>query len=342
VPRIQQDGFARFSDYGQMQQRDQSESEVEALERQLALATAMRGGGEGTQAGRVFVAQSPLNVLASAMQGYQVGKLNKKLSAAQERALAARTALEAEKIAYSRGRDTKNDERMARQDDESTLERAAQFEQADKADAAAAEQLQYSRGRDVKADEGKVLSRREQLSDAAQKRQQALDDEVSRRQFERSKPATSQPTEGERKSATLATRLRAGLRQLDVFEETNPGAAKPGLLERGLTSLGAESAANMSRSSMRQQADAAQRDVIDALLTASTGAAYTKQQFDDTRISFFPQPGDTADTVKAKKERLRTAVDAIEQQAGRAAPAIDQALGSKPAANDGWKVTRVK
>ena len=211
----------------------------------------------------------------------------------------------------------------------------------------ASEQTQYNRGRDVKSDAWRqsqaVSARTQELADEAREREQELADKEADRDFERSKPA--QPTEGERKSATLATRLRSGLQQLDALEQIAPGSEKPGILERGLQSLGAEGAANVSRSSSRQQANAAQSDILDALLTASTGAAYTQQQFQDARTSYFPQPGDSAATVKAKKQRLLTTISAVENQAGRAAPAIDQALGSgapAPAANSGWKVTRIK
>lgn len=219
--------------------------------------------------------------------------------------------------------------------------------------AAQAEEMQYQRGRDTKADEwrarqaemirqDKFLQRTQELADEASRREFQLGRDEASRKFELSKPSTSQPTEGERKSATLATRLRAGLDQLDALERTVPGSEKPGILERGLESLGAGSVANFSRGAGRQQANAAQADILDALLTASTGAAYTKQQFEDARMSYFPQPGDSAATVKAKKQRLLTTVAAVNNQAGRAAPGIDQALGASAPAGNGWKVTRVK
>jgi hypothetical protein len=61
-------------------------------------------------------------------------------------------------------------------------------------------------------------------------------------------------------------------------------------------------------------------DMLDAALTLGTGAAYTKEQLEGYRKSYFPQIGDTKDNVRDKKDRLANVIKAAKIAAGRAAP----------------------
>lgn len=153
-------------------------------------------------------------------------------------------------------------------------------------------------------------------------------------------PADKQSTvsEGERKSATLLKRMEGSLGQLQSVLETAPGAAKPELIPaaiRGVTFGMAEAAPNFVTSSNRQQVEAAQLDILDAALTLGTGAAYTKEQLEGYRKSYFPQIGDSNATVQAKQRRLENVLDAARIAAGRAAPAQSGASG-------GWSIQEVK
>jgi hypothetical protein len=141
----------------------------------------------------------------------------------------------------------------------------------------------------------------------------------------------------ERKVAALGVRLEGSLRSLNGITERNPGSERPTVAERaaeGLPLVG-EIAANKIRSSDRQQADAAQLDALDAALTLATGAAYTKEQLQNLRKAYFPQIGDTDETVKAKEARFESIVQAARIAAGRAEPAINAALEKSPAKNTG-------
>ncbi len=138
-------------------------------------------------------------------------------------------------------------------------------------------------------------------------------------------PQTGNVTEGERKAAALGTRLDAALTALNGITAKTPDAVKPGFFEKGLESVGAEMAANTVRSSDRQQADTAQLDALDAALTLATGAAYTKEQLQNLRKSYFPQIGDSDATVAAKQKRFETIVETARIAAGRAEPSIDRA-----------------
>lgn len=127
-------------------------------------------------------------------------------------------------------------------------------------------------------------------------------------------------TESERKSGTLLTRLRGSQAQLAEVTARNPDAASPNFLGQALSSVGLETAGNLVTSSDRQRVNAAQLDLLDAALTLGTGAAYTREQLEGYRKSFFPQIGDSEETIRDKEERLKNVIAAAEVAAGRAEP----------------------
>lgn len=142
---------------------------------------------------------------------------------------------------------------------------------------------------------------------------------------------TAVATEGERKAATLLKRLEGSQVQLATALQENPDAVKPGLIANGLRAVGADAIANTAAtSSERQRVEAAQLDMLDAALTLGTGAAYTREQLEGYRRSYFPQIGDTADTIKDKEARLANVIEAAKIAGGRA-------VKEAPAANPGVK-----
>lgn len=141
---------------------------------------------------------------------------------------------------------------------------------------------------------------------------------------------TGNVTEGERKAAALATRLDASLQKLQAVTAGNEASQKPGVLERGFENIGMETAANIARSPARQRVNAAQLDALDAALTLATGAAYTKEQLESLRTSYFPQMGDDETTVKDKRDRFALIVETARIAAGRAEPSVDKALATRP------------
>lgn len=147
------------------------------------------------------------------------------------------------------------------------------------------------------------------------------------------------PTEGERKAATLLSRLDFSLRQLEQSVKENPDSASPNLgaeVVRNIPLIGGP-AANAITPASRQRVEAAQLDILDAALTLGTGAAYTKEQLEGYRRSYFPQIGDSEDTIADKSERLNNVVSAARIAAGRAAP---DAAPPKEAAGStgGWSI----
>ena len=127
-------------------------------------------------------------------------------------------------------------------------------------------------------------------------------------------------TEGERTAGTLAGRMDFAQSQIKNILSSAPEAAKPAIGATALNALGLEYLARVSNPAERQIIEAAQTDLLDSALTLSTGAAYTKEQIEGYRTSFFPQIGDDPRTVTAKAERLNNLINGAYQKAGRAAP----------------------
>jgi hypothetical protein len=137
--------------------------------------------------------------------------------------------------------------------------------------------------------------------------------------------AAAEPSEGERKDAALATRLENSLQELEAIKLRSPGASQKGWGEATAGMFG-ETAANAVRSADRQQAYAAQLDALDAILTLSTGAAYTTEQLKTLHISYFPQLNDEPETVAAKERKLQIQINLARERAGRAAPSISKSI----------------
>lgn len=125
-------------------------------------------------------------------------------------------------------------------------------------------------------------------------------------------------TEGERKAAFLATRVAAGIRKLEEI-----GGGSPSYFESIVedSKLG-----NAAIDEQRQRIRDAQLDILDAALTLGTGAAYTKEQLEGYRKSYFPAPFDKPGNVSDKKERLRVLMEAARVGSGAANGLIDEAL----------------
>lgn len=210
---------------------------------------------------------------------------------------------------------------MGQQGAQQTDQQAQQIQRA----AQAAQQAQLQQAQETRQAAGQqegfdVQRRGQDLTYRAQLEQTMA--QIRAAEAKADKPA--QPTESERKNATLATRLEGALRSMDAEDVS---VQKPGLLEKTLGAVGLESAANtIGRSGARQRVDAAQVDALDAALTLGTGASYTKEQLESQRKAYFPQIGDDAKTVAAKKARFDVLVKSARSSAGRAGGAIDEAL----------------
>jgi hypothetical protein len=126
--------------------------------------------------------------------------------------------------------------------------------------------------------------------------------------------------------------MQSSTKQLQDVLTKYPDAAKPEYLSSFVQGI-SEPAANLIRSTPRQQIETAQKDIVDAFLTASTGATYTPIQFKEFKEFLFPQIGDDPPTLKDKESRLKTAIEAVRLQAGRAAKLVPEVkAGNQPPA----------
>lgn len=130
------------------------------------------------------------------------------------------------------------------------------------------------------------------------------------------------PTEGERNAGFLTNRIQGALEQINAVVSKNPKASVPNAGARAVELLtGSETLKNLANPATRQQIETAQLDLLDAALTLGTGAAYTTQQLEGYRNSYFPQIGDKPPVIKDKQERLNRLLSSARIKAGRANPA---------------------
>jgi hypothetical protein len=129
------------------------------------------------------------------------------------------------------------------------------------------------------------------------------------------------PIEGERKAATLLQRLQGSQNQLTRALLDDPKAAGPQAFATAVGKL-SKTGANLLNTEARQRVEAAQLDILDAALTLGTGAAYTKEQLEGYRQSYFPAYGDEPKTIADKQARLQNVIDAANFAAGKAAKQV--------------------
>ena len=135
-------------------------------------------------------------------------------------------------------------------------------------------------------------------------------------------------SESQNKASTLLGRIKGGFADIQDITNTFPEAQRPGLVET-LTygSLGPESVFARGMNDWQRRAiNDVQRDIVDALLTLGTGAAYNQEQLEAMRVSYFPQFGDEAQEIEFKNRRLQRMIETARLQAGPNAERLDEAL----------------
>jgi hypothetical protein len=130
------------------------------------------------------------------------------------------------------------------------------------------------------------------------------------------------PSESERTAGYLTTRLKNSFAQYQAVLGQNPEASLPSLraeIVKGVTR--SDYLKNLVTPEARQRVEAAQLDMLDAALTMATGAAYTREQLESTRSTYFPALGDKPENIRDKANRLdKLLKEAAMTKAGRAAP----------------------
>ncbi len=142
------------------------------------------------------------------------------------------------------------------------------------------------------------------------------------------KPATpasgGASTESERLAGYNAGRALGAAKRISTAIESDPEASAPGMLE---TAVGRIVDPNILRGEERQRVAAAQRELIDALLTLATGAAYNKEQLEGQMESYIPKWSDEPGTREDKRTALLGLIQNAKIKAGRAwTPEMDTAF----------------
>ena len=141
------------------------------------------------------------------------------------------------------------------------------------------------------------------------------------------KPGDAKPTEAQSKTLTLLTRIAGGANDIKNTLAINPEAQKAGILETLARDVLGEGVItrNLSGEDRRIVTDA-QGNMLDALLTMGTGAAYSPEQKIANRVSYFPQYGDSEREIAIKNQRMTQAIEAARIQAGPLAADFEKSI----------------
>lgn len=129
------------------------------------------------------------------------------------------------------------------------------------------------------------------------------------------KPKSSKPSGEEAKAGGFylrASRANQEYGKLGVGPESLGRAAAKAVLPPALI--------NSNTDSARQVADAYQRDFVAATLRYESGADLPAAELESQRATYFPQPGDSPEAIKAKEKLRATAIEALKVVGGDALP----------------------
>lgn len=133
------------------------------------------------------------------------------------------------------------------------------------------------------------------------------------------------PTELQTKLRQLAPRAQQALEQIEALEG-GEGADK--LYDRTGAAAALESVTpNALRSGKRQQYEQAQLQFVNSVLRAESGATITDNELTKGVRQYFPQAGDSPETVAQKRQARETAVQGLFSAAGVEAPPKAAAAG---------------
>lgn len=154
-------------------------------------------------------------------------------------------------------------------------------------------------------------SEEEQL-DLELKRSQLETDRLQRSNIQsqindRSKPSTPKaPTADQLKVAGYKDRLIESDTTIQKLGSQFTGA--------GSYIKGSKFIPNILKSTERQQFEQAQRNFINAVLRRESGASIQDDEFNNAKLQYFPQPGDSAGTINQKAQNRRTVINSFARE----------------------------
>ena len=134
-------------------------------------------------------------------------------------------------------------------------------------------------------------------------------------------------TESQQKTNTLLTRIAGGARDIQNTLAVDPEAQQAGIFETlSRDVLGEGMITRNIAGPKRRIVTDAQANMLDAILTLGTGAAYNEEQKIANRVSYFPQYGDTSEEIAIKNQRLNQVIEAARIAAGPLADKFDESI----------------
>jgi hypothetical protein len=129
------------------------------------------------------------------------------------------------------------------------------------------------------------------------------------------------PSGEERKAGFMSNILDRNLLQMQIALGIDPTAVKPNVPASIVEAItGPNLLSRGMKPAQRQIVEDSQLDVLDAALTLRTGAAYTREQLNAMRETYFPVLLDKPPAVAAKRQRLESLLEGAYIAAGRAVP----------------------
>lgn len=122
-------------------------------------------------------------------------------------------------------------------------------------------------------------------------------------------------TEGQQNAQLYATRMM-GAEKILRDPEIVQAATSYGQAAIAGIPLAPSSVKNSLHSAAYQKYDQAQRDFVNAVLRRESGAVISDQEFENARKQYFPQPGDTTETIAQKQKNRAEAIKGIAAAGG--------------------------
>jgi len=147
------------------------------------------------------------------------------------------------------------------------------------------------------------------------------------------------PTEFQGKSAAYGLRAKEADKILnDLGSKYSPAAinSKTSVSNWPLIGGALGAATNYGLSDNDQVAEQAQRDFINATLRQESGAAIGKDEFDNARKQYFPQPGDFKTVIANKARNRQLVIQGFDNSSGRA-----KMTAPAKASSNGWSIQKV-
>jgi hypothetical protein len=125
------------------------------------------------------------------------------------------------------------------------------------------------------------------------------------------------PTKEQSDAYTFSTRMENADKTLNELEgKYNPLAISAKTSPITANIPGAQSLINSRMSPETQKAEQAQRDFVNAVLRRESGSAISQSEFDNARIQYFPQPGDSPQVLEQKRNNRQSAIQGLKRAAG--------------------------